>query len=86
MHLELAFDRGDDISSFAKVKKRLMDAQGLPIGTSNGNPILDTCMYEVEYLDGFTTSMAANSIVENMCAQVDEKGNCRVLFDEIFEH
>ena len=43
-------------------------------------------MYEVEYLDGFTTSMAANSIAENMFAQVDEEGNCHVLFDEIVEH
>ena len=43
-------------------------------------------MYEVKYLDGFTTSMAANSIAENMFAQVDEEGNCHVLFDEIFEN
>ena len=43
-------------------------------------------MYEVEYLDGFTTSMAANSIAENMFAQVDEEGNRHALFDEIVEH
>ena len=61
--------------------KRLRDTQGLTIGTSNDNPILDTRMYEVEYLDGFTTSMAANSIAENMFAQVDEEGNRHVLFD-----
>ena len=84
--MELAFDRGDNIPSFAKVTKRLRDAQGLPIGTANENPILDTNMYEVEYLDGFTTSMAANSIAENMFAQVDEAGNRHVLFDEIVEH
>ena len=30
--------------------------------------------------------MAANSISENMFAQVDEEGNCHVLFDEIVEH
>ena len=82
--MELAFDRGDDSPSFAKVTKRLRDAQGLPIGTENYKPILDTCMYEVEYLDGFTTSMADNSIAENMFAQVDKEVNPRVLFDEIF--
>ena len=43
-------------------------------------------MYEVEYLDVFTTSMAANSIAENMFAQVDKEGNCHVLFDEIIEY
>ena len=84
--MELAFDRGDDGPSFAKVANRLKDTQGLPIGTSNDNPILDTWMYEVEYLDRFTTSMAANSIAENMFAQVDEEGNRHVLFDEIVEH
>ena len=43
-------------------------------------------MYEVEYLDGFTTSMAANSIAENMFSQVDEEGNRHVLFDKFVEH
>ena len=81
--MELAFNRGDDGPSFAKVTKRLRDAQGLPIGTANDNPILDTRIYEVEYLDGFTTSMAANSIAENMFAQVDKEVNFHVLFDEI---
>ena len=86
LQMELAFDRGDDSPSFAKVTKRLRDAQVLPIGTANDNRILDTWMYEVEDLDGFPTSMAANSIAENMFAQVDEEGNGHVLFDEIIEH
>ena len=30
--------------------------------------------------------MAANSITENMFAQVDEEGNRHVLFDKIVEH
>ena len=30
--------------------------------------------------------MAANSIAENIFSQVDEEGNCHVLFDEIFEY
>ena len=72
--------------SFGKVTKRLRDTQGLPIGTENDNPILDTRMYEVEYLDGFATSMAASSIAENMFAQVDKEGNCHVLFDEIVDN
>ena len=46
--MELAFDCGDNSPSFAKVTKRLWDAQGLPIGTANDNPILYTRMYEVE--------------------------------------
>ena len=42
LHMELDFDRGDDCPSFAKVTKRLRDAQVLPIGTANDNCILDT--------------------------------------------
>ena len=30
--------------------------------------------------------MDANSISENMFAQIDEEGNCHVLFDEKVEH
>ena len=86
LQLELALDHGEDSPYFVKVTKRLRDTQGLPIGTANDNPILDTRMYEVEYLDGFKTSMAVNSIAKNMFAQVDEEGNRHVLFDEIFEH
>ena len=77
---------GDVSPSFTKVTKRLREAQGSPIGTANEKPIIDTRMYKVEYLDGFTTSMAANSIAEKMFAQVDEEGNNHVLYDEIVEH
>ena len=35
--------------TWAKVTKRLRDANGLPIGTANENPILDSRVYEVEY-------------------------------------
>ena len=84
--MELAFDCGDNIPSFVKETKRLRDPQGLPIRIANDNPILDTLMHEVEYLDGFKTSMAANSIDEKMFAQVEEEGNRHVLFDEIFEY
>jgi hypothetical protein len=34
-----------------------------------------TRMYEVEYLDGYKASLAANTIAENLFAQVDEEGN-----------
>ena len=85
--MELALLRGNGSEpAFARVKKRLRDANSLPIGTSNENPILDSCVYEVEYRDGHKASMTANSIVQNLFAQVDAKGNCHGLFDEIFDH
>ena len=56
------------------------------MGTPNDNPILDSRMYEVEYLDGSTEVMAANTIAENIMSQVDDNGNRQLLMDEIIDH
>ena len=53
LNMELAIPQGDSLEPrLARVTKRLKDANGLPIGLANENPILDTRMYEIEYLDG----------------------------------
>ena len=87
LNMELAIPQGDSLEPrLARVTKRLKDANGLPIGLANENPILDTRMYEVEYLDGERASLAANNIAENLFAQIDNEGNCQVLMDEIIGH
>ena len=86
LNMELAIPRDSEGPEFARVTKRLRDADGLPIGTANDNPLLDTRLYEVEYGDGHKASLAANTIAINMFAQVDEEGNRHVLFDEIIDH
>ncbi len=86
INMELALPRDDEGPEFARVTKRLRDANGLPIGTSNDNPILDTRVYEVEYQDGHKASIAANAIAENMFAQVDDEGHRFVLLDSIVDH
>ena len=58
----------------------------MTIGVSNDNPILDTRIYEVEYIDGHKASLSANMIAQNMFAQVDDGGNRNVLFDEIVDY
>jgi len=35
---------------------------GIPIGTANDNPLLDTRMYEVKHVDGRKQALAANII------------------------
>ena len=50
LNMELTIDRGGEHPEFAKVIKRLKDHYGNTIGTANDNPILDTRMYEVEYI------------------------------------
>ena len=87
LNMELAIPRGDSLEPrLARVTKRLKDVNSLPIGLANENPILDTRMYEVEYLDGERMSLAANNIAENLFAQIDDDGNCQVLMDEIIGH
>ena len=78
-------DRGVHQPEYARVKKRLKDNQGRPIGIASENPILDTIMYEVEYQDGHTAAFSANLIAENLFSQVDEEGNRSVLFHEIVD-
>ena len=87
LNMELAIPQGESLEPrLARATKRLKDANGLPIGLANENPILDTRMYEVEYLDGERASLAANNIAENLFAQIDDESNCQVLMDEIIGH
>ena len=72
---ELILPRDGEGPSFAKVTKRLRDANGIPIGTASDNPILDTRLYEVEYVDGHKASLSANVIATNLFSQIDDDGN-----------
>ena len=85
INMELALDRGGEQPEYARVKKRLKDNQGRPIGIASDNPIIDTRMYEVKYQDGHMAALTGNLIAENIFAQVDEEGNRSVLFDEIVD-
>ena len=86
LNMELVLPRDSEGPEFARVTKRLKDANGIPIGTANDNPILDSRIYEVEYADGYKASLTANAIAENLFAQVDDKGNRFVLLESIVDH
>ena len=86
LDMELSLPRESEGHTFARVKKRLRDKDGLPLGTSNDNPLLDSRLYEVEYLDGKIDSLTANQISENLFSQVDPEGNRYVLFESICDH
>jgi Reverse transcriptase (RNA-dependent DNA polymerase) len=86
LNMELALPRDGAEVQFGRVVKRLRDKDGLPIGMAHDNPILDTRMYEVEFQDGYKTSLAANAIAENLFAQIDDEGNRHILFEEIMDH
>ena len=84
--MELALPKDGESAHFAKVTKRIRDANGLPIGVAHDNPMLDTIIYEVEYHDGHKAYLTANTIVKNLFSQVDEEGNQNVLLDCINNH
>ena len=50
------------------------------------NPLLDTCEYEVKFIDGSTEAYTANIVTEAMYSQVDEEGNSHVMLNEIIDH
>ena len=85
VNMELTFDWGWDRPEFARVKKRLKDANEIPIGVANEKPILDSIIYEVEYFDGYVASMAANVINENLLEQFNQEGNMFLLIKSILD-
>ena len=87
VHMELALPQGDTLEPrYARVTKRLRDANSIPIGTAHDNPILDTRMYKVKFMDGEKSSLSANYIAENPFVQIDDDGNRQVLLNEIIDH
>ena len=69
-----------------RVKDRYRDALGRTVGNFDSNPLLDTGQYVVEYYDGSTDVLAANTIAEAIFSQVDDEGRDFLLLDEIVEH
>ena len=85
--MELALPKREKPESqFARVTKRLHDANDIPIGKSSDNPILNTRMYKVEYADCEKYAFSANVIAENMFTQIDEEGNHHVLMEKITDY
>ena len=86
LQMELALPRDGDGPELARVKRRKRDSDGNPIGRANNNPILDTRIFEVEFVDGHTAAMTANAIAENLFSQVDQEGHRLILMDEVVDH
>ena len=82
---EVALPRDGEGPELARVKKRIKDGNGNPIGVANDNPILDTRMFEVEFLDGYKAAMSANAIAENLFAQVEPDGTRQLVLDEVID-
>jgi hypothetical protein len=68
------------------VTSRKQDQHGVPVGTGNKHPILNTLVYTVEFPNGKVREYAANVITENMYSQCDSDGNQFLLLEAIVDH
>ena len=57
-----------------RVRRRAVAPDGRAIGTYDDNPMLNSCIYEVEFPDGQVQEYGANLIAESMLAQVNSEG------------
>ena len=70
-----------------RVTSRKRNADGLPAGLANDNPILDTHEYVVQFDDGNDEiELNANAIAESLYSQCDPDGHESYLFDSIIDH
>ena len=51
----------------------------------NTNPILDTCIYNMELLDGRVEEYSVNYILDNIYEQVDDNGWGTGIFQKIMD-
>jgi hypothetical protein len=70
----------------ARVRNRVKDKDGRPVGKRNANPLLDTREYEVEFPDGSVDALQVNLIAENMFSQIDNEGRSYAILQEIVDH
>ena len=87
INMEVGLPRGDDDQLYhARVKRRAIGEDGKPIGVATNNPLANSIIYEVEFMDGITEVMTANIIAENILAQVDDKGHRQLMLNKIIDH
>ncbi len=52
---------------------------------THDNPILDTCLYVIEFANGNVTDLTANTFFKTMYAQCDPDRNEHALLDELID-
>ena len=62
------------------------DTNGNPIGRSTLKPILDTCIYEAEFLRSEISELAANITAKWVYIHSDDDGNKTLLLESLTDH
>ena len=73
----------DELPVMGKLKKQKWDASDNQIGEKNSNPILDTSIYELEFLYGRIEDFVINVLDENLFNQAELDGWYTGLIDEV---
>jgi len=71
---------------YQKETDKKQNANGLLISRKNCNPMLDSCIYIIEFPNGKTQEISYNTIAEHLSSQVDLEGNQHQIFYEIINH
>ena len=70
----------------ATIVSRKRDAHGNLVGVASSNPITDTRMYNVQFVDGAMAEYSINTIAENLYANIDDEGNLHSIINNIVDH
>jgi hypothetical protein len=76
--------KGGDMTSTVVGWKR--DANGNLVGQKHKIPVLDSRVYNVEFLDGERQEISNYLLAEHLLSQVDKEGNQYQIFKEIVDH
>ncbi len=72
----IAIRRGpDNILEQGSVKKRALDSTGKPLGKPHDEAKYDSRQYKIKYESGFTETLTANLVAENLLTQIDKDGH-----------
>ena len=76
----------DDETATGKVVHQALGPEGTVAGKYDGNPILNSMMYEVEFIDGQVREYSTNVIAENMLSRVDSEGFSTTMMEGIVDY
>ena len=70
--MEHALPKYGESPRFSKVNKKLRGENGITIGVAHENTLLDTRIYNFEYMNDHKSALSANKIATNMSSQVEK--------------
>ena len=82
---EVNLPQGDDLHR-GKILRRSVDTKGNEIRVYDENPMLNTCLYDVQSPDGEVQKVGADIIAEHLYSICDENGFSHILLSVILDH